>query len=65
MTDLHLLTRAEAAQRARIGVSTLGRLIRDGRGPVLTHVASKSLVREDHLREWLEACAAPREERLA
>ena len=49
-----LLTKREAAARARLHVGTLNVLIRDGRGPALTVLGGKALVREDSLAQWIE-----------
>ena len=50
-----LLTKREAAAHARINVATLNNLIRDGRGPALTVLGGKALVREDSLVRWIDA----------
>ena len=50
-----LFTKREAAQLARVCVPTFCRLIRAGRGPAVTLVGGKQLVREDALTNWLDS----------
>ncbi|NPD68282.1 helix-turn-helix domain-containing protein [Lichenicola cladoniae] len=50
-----LLTKREAAERARVHVVTLNTLIRSGHGPAVTRLGGKALIREDSLQAWLEA----------
>ena len=50
-----LLTKREAAARARMHVGTLNNIIRGGRGPALTVLGGKALVREDSLARWIDA----------
>ena len=59
MGDVQLLTRGEAAQKARISASTLGNLIRSGHGPVVTRIGGKVFVRPEHLFSWIDRCAEP------
>lgn len=59
MTDALLLTRPEVAERARISVKTLGKLIRSDRGPVVTRIGGRVFVRPEHLSSWLDRCAEP------
>ena len=54
MANMGFLTTKEAAERSRIHVETFRSLIRSGRGPVLTVIGSKRLVREDALATWLD-----------
>ena len=61
MSDVQLLTRGEAAQKARISLATLGKLIRTDRGPVVTRIGHKVFVRPEHLASWLDRCAEPAE----
>lgn len=61
MSDVQLLTRGEAAQKARISLVTFGKLIRADRGPVVTRIGRKQFVRPEHLLNWLDRCAEPRE----
>jgi len=49
------LRAAEAAEQCRMRPSTLERLIRTGRGPRITRLGGKVLIRSDHWREWLES----------
>ncbi len=50
-----LLTKSEVAERARLHPSTLGRLIRDGRGPNLTMLGHKQLISEAEFSRWVDA----------
>ena len=50
-----LMTSREAAQRARVHHETFKRLCREGRGPALTLVGRKALIREDLFAEWIDA----------
>ncbi len=59
MGDVQLLTRGEAAQKARISASTLGKLIRSDRGPVVTRIGGRVFVRPEHLASWIDRCADP------
>ncbi len=61
MSDVQLLTYGEAAQKARISASTLGKLIRSDRGPVVTRIGDRVFVRPEHLSSWLDRCAEPPE----
>ncbi|MGI4943359.1 MAG: helix-turn-helix domain-containing protein [Janthinobacterium lividum] len=57
MSDVQLLTRGEAAQKARISPSTLGNLIRSGHGPTVTRIGGRIFFRPEHLVSWLDRCA--------
>ena len=57
MSDVQLLTRGEAARKARISASTLGKLIRSDRGPVVTRIGGRLFVRPEHLESWIDRCA--------
>ena len=50
-----LLTRQEAADRARISTVTLRKLIQAGRGPNLTIIGGKSFILEGELGSWIAA----------
>lgn len=52
---MEFLTTKEAAQRSRLHVETFRSIIRSGRGPVLTVIGGKRLIREDIFSEWLDA----------
>ncbi len=54
-----LLTKAEACEIARISQRQMELLVRSGRGPVVTRIGGKFLVRDDHLSEWLDGLAVP------
>ena len=54
MAPCPLLTTREAAERARVHPVTLRRLIRTGRGPAVTMLGAKELIREDSLARWIE-----------
>lgn len=53
-----VLTKQEAARRARIPARYLRLLIKDGKGPAVTHIGHRVLIRTDALRAWLESCTA-------
>lgn len=57
MTNHAVLTRREAATRARISLRLLDKLIAAGTGPTVTRIAGRVLIREQHLAEWLDGCA--------
>ena len=57
MDDLNLLTLDETAERARISMRTLLKLLATGRGPVITKLGARTFVRADHYVEWIEANA--------
>jgi hypothetical protein len=50
-----LLTRAEAAARARISVRTLQKLYRQGRGPVFTRIGGQIFFAEQDVTFWLQS----------
>ena len=54
-----MLTKDEAAERARISRRKLDMQIRAGTGPVTTLIGARRLVRSDMLAEWLERCTQP------
>jgi hypothetical protein len=53
-----VLTKAEAAAKARIHVRSLERRLENGTGPRVTRIGRRVLIREDHLAEWLDLCAS-------
>ncbi len=55
----NLLTKREAARAARICVRQLELLVKAGRGPTVTRLGGKFLVRSDHLEKWVESMAQP------
>ena len=61
MGDVQLLTRSEAARKARISPTTLGKLIRSDRGPTVTRIGRRLFVRSEHLVSWIDRCAEPHE----
>lgn len=50
-----LLTRQEAADRARVSLLTFNRLLRDGCGPALTIIGGKSFVSDTEFARWISA----------
>jgi hypothetical protein len=48
---------AAAARAAGIGLSTLRKLIKAGRGPEVFHIESKPLILRRELKRWLKARA--------
>jgi excisionase family DNA binding protein len=60
-----VLTKPEAAARARVHLRTLERRIEDGTGPRVTRIGRRVLIREDHLAEWLDRCASVAKETTA
>ncbi len=50
-----LLTKREAATRARITERTLDRHIAAGSGPVLTRIGRRVLISVDHMSGWIDA----------
>ena len=61
MTAPPLFTRQEAANRARVSLVTLNKLIRDGRGPNLTTIGGKSFVSGPELAAWISALTQKRQ----
>ncbi|WP_428377748.1 helix-turn-helix transcriptional regulator [Lichenicoccus sp.] len=57
MPDLDLLTLDETAERARISMRTLLKLVAEGRGPVITKLGARTFVRADHFAQWIEGNA--------
>jgi len=49
-----LLTKREAATRARITERTLDRHIAAGCGPILTRIGARVLIRAEHISEWID-----------
>ncbi|MGI4941932.1 MAG: hypothetical protein ACRYHQ_15465 [Janthinobacterium lividum] len=62
MDDLTLLTRREAAARVRLGYSTFVRLLTSQRGPTVTYLGDRGMIRADHLAQWVEQSAEHRPE---
>jgi hypothetical protein len=56
-SELILLTKSEAGIRARICQRSLEKLIATGRGPTLTKIGGKVLIRGDHLDAWIRSLA--------
>ena len=54
MASEAFLTTKEAAQRSRVHLETFRSLLRAGRGPALTVIGGKRLVRADLLASWLD-----------
>ena len=58
-----LLNRREAADFLRVGMSTLERYTREGRGPRPIHLSSRRVVyRRADLVSWVNACEAQEKE---
>lgn len=49
-----LMTLPETAERARVTQRTLLSHIAAGTGPTITKIGRRTLIREDHFREWLD-----------
>ena len=54
-----VLTKEEAADRARISRWMLDKQIRAGTGPAVTRIGGSVRIRDDELQAWLERCTAP------
>lgn len=54
MQDVKLMTLPETAARARITRFTLMSHIAAGTGPTVTKIGRRTLIRDDHFREWIE-----------
>ncbi len=52
--DFEVLTKNEAASRARITRRFLDKRIKAGEGPDVLHIGRRALVRSDALQAWLE-----------
>lgn len=63
--SFEVLTKDEAASRARISRRFLDKRIKAGNGPAVTRIGARSLVRSDELQAWLERCTASRQEPAA
>lgn len=65
--SFEVLTKAEAAERARISRRQLEYQIAAGRGPAITRIGGSVRVRSDVLEAWLERCTAaqPQQNRAA
>ncbi len=56
-----ILTKDEAASRARISRRYLDKRIAAGTGPEVLHIGRRALVRSDVLQAWLERLTAQQE----
>ncbi len=63
--SFEVLTKKEAAKRARISSRFLDVQIKAGMGPAITRIGRRSLVRSDELQEWLERCTVPQRDEAA
>lgn len=54
-----VLTKDEAAERARISRRQLDYQIKAGAGPAVTRIGGSVRVRSDELQAWLERCTVP------
>jgi hypothetical protein len=52
---LILLNKTEASDRVRCCVRSLDKLLAAGRGPPVTKIGGKILIREDHLDDWVRS----------
>ncbi len=59
------LSVAAAARRVGVHVDTLRGWIAAGRGPVVTRIEGRVLVRDDHLLAWLDSRASDAGQRAA
>ena len=53
--SFEVLTKDEAAGRARISRRFLDKQIKAGTGPAVFHIGTRALVRSDALQAWLES----------
>lgn len=60
--SFEVLTKDEAAGRARISRRFLDKQIKAGIGPAVFHIGKRALVRSDALQAWLESLAPPQQE---
>jgi excisionase family DNA binding protein len=61
-----ILTKDEAAERARISRRQLETQIRAGKGPAVTLMGGAQRVRSDELEAWLKRCTkSPAADRVA
>ena len=56
--DFEVLTKTEAADRARISPKLLNRHIKAGTGPALLRIGACVRIRSDSLQQWLESLTA-------
>ena len=56
-----VLTKQEAAERAKISRTMLDKQIRAGTGPAVTRIGGSVRVRSDELQAWLERCTVPQQ----
>ncbi len=54
-----VLTKAEAAERARISPRQLDYQIKAGVGPAVTRIGGAVRIRDDELQAWLVRCTVP------
>lgn len=54
-----VLTKDEAASKARITRKALERRIRLGEGPAVVRIGGQVRVRSDELENWLRRCTVP------
>ena len=52
---MNLLTRNEAAKRARVCLRTFDNILESSNGPKVTRIGRRKLIPEDSLRDWLIA----------
>ena len=56
--DFEILSKDEAARKARISRRFLDKKIKAGEGPEVMHIGTRALVRSDALQAWLEHLSA-------
>ncbi len=63
--SFEVLTKDEAASRARISRRFLDKRIKAGDGPQVFHIGRRALVRSDALQAWLEQLTVPQHRKVA
>ena len=56
--DFEILSKDEAARKARISRRFLDKCIKAGEGPEVMRIGTRALVRSDALQAWLERLSA-------
>ena len=65
MDEPRCISLSLAARRLDVSVSTLARWIKAGRGPTVTRLEGRVLIRTDHLLRWLDSRASDAGQRAA
>ncbi len=63
--NFDILTKDEAAERARISRRQLEYQIKAGKGPAVTRIGGSVRVRSDELDAWLKRCTEPQQQEQA